>query len=718
MTEGESLDIARGLAKAGIPVFVAYPDPEGTTASGRATGYALRKGWQTTTPNPAYVNAWKPGLALCAVMGCGLDDVDVDPRNGGDLAALDGILPEVLGEAVSPSGGPHLFVATIGVRSRDGVLPGIDVKAGDASGEGRGFAFIAPTVRVSKTTGERAAYRWTRPPDLSRLGTGDPDCKLAALVCQARGKTGTGFSQPGGHSEGWTDPDIAQLIREGIPAGEAQQPILRDVVARLVGKGYDRTVCWGIWQAIADRTPLTRPEWPWAEDDFADMYDSAASKYGTRPRGPREVPEAEPAGAQVLRLADVEPERITWLWNGYLPLGKQVTLDGDPGVGKSTVTADIAARITTGSPMPDGTAPVKGAVLILSAEDGLADTIRPRLDAAGADPTQVLTITGITSYSDDGEPYSRPVVIPRDLPVVEQVIRDHGVVLLVVDVLMAYLSGDVNSHRDQDIRRALHVLATMADRTGCCVIVLRHLNKTTGGNALYRGGGSIGIIGAARAGYMCGTDPDDETGQLRVFACVKLNLAPQPPALAYHLVNDELHGCARVVWDGISEHRASTLLAEPASDDDRDGRTERDEAAEWLRDYLIDNGGEASPGDAKKAAREAGIAPRTMERARTRAHVKLQRSGFPARSLWVLDLTVSPQSRQPRQSPGADETGETGGETGGWDKDSISAVGASSDAPVADTLSGIGPCAWCGQPCTRYGDHGKPLCDSCEGSAQ
>lgn len=370
---------------------------------------------------------------------------------------------------------------------------------------------------------------------------------------------------------------------------------------------------------------------------------------------------AAPApGAQVVRLADVEPEHVSWLWDGYLPLGKVVTIDGDPGVGKSTLTLDLAARVSTGSPMPDGTAPVKGSVMILSAEDGLADTIRPRLDAAGADPERVITVTGITG--PDGE--SRPLSFPEDIPAIEQIITENGVVLVVVDVLMAYLSGQVNSHRDQDVRRALHVLSAMAERTGCCVVVLRHLNKTSGGNAMYRGGGSIGIIGAARAGFMCGADPDDETGQARVFASVKANLASEPPALAYRLVPDELRGCAHVQWDGPSEHRASTLLSEPAGEDEREDRNERTEAADWLVAYLIDNGGEATPADAKKAARDAGIATRTLERARVKAHVRIQRTGFPARTVWLLDETVSPQSRQHRQDEIAGEHGETGGETG------------------------------------------------------
>ena len=353
---------------------------------------------------------------------------------------------------------------------------------------------------------------------------------------------------------------------------------------------------------------------------------------------PGPVPLAEmdyQPGPQVVRLADVAPERVTWLWDGYLPIGKLVVLDGDPGVGKSMLTVDLAARVSTGSPMPDGTAPVKGAVLILSAEDGLADTIRPRLDAADGDPGQVITITGIAAIGEDGTPYSRPVTLPGDLPHVESVIREHGVVLVVVDVLMAYLSGAVNSHHDQDVRRALHPVAAVAARCGCCVIVLRHLNKASGTHAMYRGGGSIGIVGAARAGFVVGLDPADDTGIRRVLALVKCNLGPEPPALAYRLVSDDLHGCARVAWDGVSETGAAGLLAEPGGPEER---SERDEAAAWLTGYLTDNGGEARAADVFKAARKDGHAERTLKRARTRAGVTSRRAGFGGGSVWALDL--------------------------------------------------------------------------------
>ena len=134
-----ALDAARELTRAGVPVFVAYPD------TNSETGFRLPPKWQETRADSGYVDAWRPGCALCAVMGQGLDLVDIDPRNGGDEAALDGTLPRVYAIAATPSGGRHLLIKSLGVGSRDGILPGIDLKAGRPDGSGRGFAFIAPT---------------------------------------------------------------------------------------------------------------------------------------------------------------------------------------------------------------------------------------------------------------------------------------------------------------------------------------------------------------------------------------------------------------------------------------------------------------------------------------------------------------------------------------------------------------------------------------------
>jgi AAA domain len=392
------------------------------------------------------------------------------------------------------------------------------------------------------------------------------------------------------------------------------------------------------------------------------------------------------SGPNVIALAEVEPEHVDWLWSGYLPRGKLVILDGDPDQGKSAITLDLAARISTGSLMPDGTEPVKGAVLILSAEDGLADTIRPRLDAAGGDPEQVVTITEITAINEDGKQFSRPVVLPGDLPDIEQVITGQGVVLVIVDVLMAYLSGTVNAHRDQDIRRALHPLAAMAGRTGCYVLVIRHLNKTAGTHAIYRGGGSIGIVGAARAAFMVGADPEDDSGRTRVLASVKCNLARRPPSLAYRLDADELHGCVRVNWQGISDRRAADLLADRGTEDER---TERDEAVEWLKGYLTDSqrGGEGKAGEIIKAAEKDGIGRYALHRARRRAGVTTAKSSSRGGWLWRLNpsegCTKVVKVTEPRTVQPTQPTATFGDQGEQWPPGSIGAQ-ASQEPPEGE----------------------------------
>jgi hypothetical protein len=211
--------------------------------------------------------------------------------------------------------------------------------------------------------------------------------------------------------------------------------------------------------------------------------------YGRYPAG-QETPD-EGSSLALTRLADVQPERVSWVWPGRIPMGKLVTLDGDPGLGKSTLAVYIAAPVTTGGAWPDGSVcEHPGDVLIMSAEDGLADTVRPRCDAAGADVMRVHAIEGVPIVDEHGERTLRPPTL-ADVNALEEAITRTGARLLVVDVVMAYLPNGTDSHKDQDIRRVLSRLAALADRTGCTVLLLRHLNKASGRDPLYRGGGSI-----------------------------------------------------------------------------------------------------------------------------------------------------------------------------------------------------------------------------------
>jgi hypothetical protein len=354
----------------------------------------------------------------------------------------------------------------------------------------------------------------------------------------------------------------------------------------------------------------------------------------------------------VVCLADVAPERVDWLWPGRIPRGKLVILEGDPKVGKSTLALDLAARVTTGSPMPDGARlPAPGTVIVMTAEDGLADTVRPRLDAAGADPTRVHAWESVPVLDDAGNPTGiRPPSIPQDLDALERLIVRHRAVLVIVDVLSAYLGAGVDGHRDQDVRRALMPLAKLAERTGAAIVVIRHLNKSGGSHAMYRGGGSIGIAGAARSILLCAPDPDDESETRRVLAVTGCNIAAPVPALAYHLAPAVEHDCARVMWDGTSEHTSDTLLAAPVDDDER---SDRHAVAEVISEVLAN--GPRPCEDVMKAIRGAGltVSEKTIQRTCRALGVEHRRNGFGSGATFVLALPERPMVDKAPMTQGA-----------------------------------------------------------------
>jgi hypothetical protein len=356
-----------------------------------------------------------------------------------------------------------------------------------------------------------------------------------------------------------------------------------------------------------------RPNYPYPED---------------RPKRPPES-DGESCDLGTL-LSTVKPQRVNWFWPGRIPFGKLTILDGDPGLGKSVLSIDLAARATRGLSLPfedrepgEDRDPV--GVILLSAEDSLEDTIRPRLDAAGADDDRVLSLDKIPDGDNDRLP-----VLPNDVPYVRIACRQMNAGLIIVDPLAAFLGSDTDTHKDQDCRRALYPLAVMAQEMGTAIVVIRHLNKATGGNPLYRGGGSIGIIGAARSGLLVARDPDNP--DRRVLASTKCNLAKLPTSLAFDL-STAANGALRVGWIGPSAHTAESLLA--AAHDDEDRGTVND-AVEVLR-VILSNG--SRPGkDVKREARNAGVAERTLYRAKAVLGVQSTLIGFGSDGEWRWSL--------------------------------------------------------------------------------
>ncbi len=317
----------------------------------------------------------------------------------------------------------------------------------------------------------------------------------------------------------------------------------------------------------------------------------------------------------LIKLADIVSQPVRWLWRDYIPLGKLTILDGDPGLGKSLFSLDLAARASKRHAMPDGTESdltEPAGVVLLSLEDDPADTIRPRLEAAGANLDRILLLTAIKE--DDEE--RMPTLF--DLGALHHAIKAANAKLVIIDPFMAYLPGSVNSFRDQDIRRILAPLAQLAAATSVAVLVIRHLNKSEGRSPLYRGGGSIGIIGAARSGLLVAKDPEDD--ERRILAVSKSNLAKIPSALAYRVVAHTKE-IPSLVWEGATAHTASSLLTYAPRKD----TSALEEAQEFLRDTL--RAGAVPAKEVQQRAEEAGIKLTTLRRAKTALKVVAHKRG-------------------------------------------------------------------------------------------
>ena len=330
-----------------------------------------------------------------------------------------------------------------------------------------------------------------------------------------------------------------------------------------------------------------------------------------------------------LRFADqIEPQTVEWLWPGYLPRGKVVMLDGDPGLGKSTLLCDISARLSTGGELPNGKRHDPMGVLLMMGEDGTGDTTVPRLIAAGADLSRIAIRENYI-----GEKGEEPPAFPNDLLRLQQDIQTARAGLVVIDPIMSYLADDINSNSDQQVRRALMPLKDLAEEENTTIVLVRHLNKMAGSNSLYRGGGSIGFVGVARVALIMAKHPEDET--LRILAVNKTNLMALPPALAFRL-EDNGNGAARVTWEGTTSHTAETLIGR---DRDDDRATALDEAVIFLRDLLAD--GAVLSTSVQRSAKEAGIAWDTVRRAQRKLKITPEKAKTQdGKWVWTLPAEV------------------------------------------------------------------------------
>jgi len=361
---------------------------------------------------------------------------------------------------------------------------------------------------------------------------------------------------------------------------------------------------------------------------------------------------SEPASSRrvaiMVRGDKVALKSIKWSWKHRFAFGKLALIAGDPGLGKSQIALDIAARHTTGElwPVDGGHAPLCE-VIVLTAEDGMNDTAAPRLVAAGADMSKIHFLRGtkvVGSRDEELFDLTRDVAVLRD-----ELNRNPNIKVIVIDPLTAYL-GETQAQRNTQVRRALAPLVRLIEETGVLIIAINHLNKSQG-KAIYRVLDSIAFVALGRILHRVVEDAENPAN--RKFVCGKTNIGPKPAGLTFIcqltpvITEDGEDHISRISWgtQHINESADQALLeAEtgPAKDEAGDGLSA---AVEFLRIELgpeatKDTGGRVESKIIEDAARRAGISPRTLDRARYKLKVVSEREGFGANGKFYLRLPV------------------------------------------------------------------------------
>lgn len=330
--------------------------------------------------------------------------------------------------------------------------------------------------------------------------------------------------------------------------------------------------------------------------------------------------------AVVRRISDVEREDIPWLWEFRIARGKLTIIAGEPGVGKSTISQKIAADVSRGFALPGDIARDAADVVLLNAEESAGDTLRPRLEAMGADLNRVHLLDGV-----EGEFGVRPLGLSRaeDLQVLEAVVQERCAVLVIIDVLQAFLGAGVDMNRANEMRAVMSALKDLAERTGAAIVILCHFNKGLSSSDITRIIGSVDIVAAVRCVMVVGRDPDapDDRGR-GVIARGKSNLPGQPVAYGYTLDGGSL------TWGEERADVTSAQLLAPRQVDPDGKRSAVGEAVAFLHEFLA--GGPRLVSEVEAAAEQRGIMLRTLRRAAEKLPVTRAKESFSGRWRWGL----------------------------------------------------------------------------------
>jgi len=356
----------------------------------------------------------------------------------------------------------------------------------------------------------------------------------------------------------------------------------------------------------------------------------------------RKTPKKTPVQDGVVLVCgdSLTPQPIAWLWPYWLALGKLVILAGAPGTGKTTIALSFAATVTTGTTWPDGSRCEPGNVLIWSGEDDPADTLLPRLLAAGADRSRVFFVSG-TQIDGQVQPFDPT----RDMPALLAGAERIGTVrLIVVDPVVSAIAGD--SHKNAEVRRDLQPLVDLAASMNAALVGITHFSK--GGQGIdpaQRVLGSVAFTAVARVVLVAAKVRSEDGEDRRILARAKSNIGPDDGGMTYALEQCEpLPGinASRVSWGAAVQGSARELLTDP-SEQDGEGESSRSEAADFLREVLAD--GPVPSKEVQRQAREAGVPWITVRRAADDLTVLKKKGGMTDGWYWSLPklLTNAPK---------------------------------------------------------------------------
>ncbi|MGE5141448.1 MAG: AAA family ATPase [Rudaea sp.] len=402
-----------------------------------------------------------------------------------------------------------------------------------------------------------------------------------------------------------------------------------------------------------------RPE---GATDFNDSYRHCGAEAVGRAVANARVPEAiegrqATQNAVAVDLASVElrcansiaPEAVSWLWPDWIAAGKLHILAGPPGTGKTTVAIGVAATLTSGGRWPDGSrCHDKKDVIVWTGEDGLGDTLVPRLIANGADMSRVHFVGAVTVGGERRE-FDPATDVPL-LAVHAARLPDVG--LMIVDPIVSAVSGD--AHKSNDVRRGLQPLAHLASQTGAAIVGISHFSKgTSNRDPVERVTGSIAFGAAARIVLGAAKRRDDQGGG-RILVRAKSNLGPDTGGFVYDLQQVPVPGHAdilasRLMWGETLEGTARALLADVETDTGDDERNALADAKAFLQGLLADG-----PVPSKAAwadAEQAGHARATVRRAMTALGVEARKTGLQGGWVWELPpkVLMTPEDAHPRK---------------------------------------------------------------------